>query len=242
MQAYAARTGERSLPHPARPINQHAPRARLRLERFGNLFQFFRAPEERLQARQIVRNVRLEHGRIGGNGLCVIVLRVAFVEGEAFENQRSGLLRRFVVEFDKGRRIKESVYGRILKPSEHDPTAFAFGQLGKDRHPFPACPLLLIVVRADDGHDQISLLAIKLRQINAEIVAGELSFVEFVVEDFLCAELFCEQGGDLGDKVALFTGKREGNAKAFRVHIENPKNANLLMLLSRSDEAAALRR
>ena len=77
---------------------------------------------------------------------------------------------------------------------------------------------LFIVVRTDDNDDQVGCIVIELRQIDAEIGAGELGFVVLVVEDRRLAEALRENVGDLGDEVPLFPGKGEGDAEAFGTH------------------------
>ena len=50
-----------------------------------------------------VTRARVLAERAGG----VVVLGLAFVEREAFEDERGGLLRRFVVEFDEAGEVDE---------------------------------------------------------------------------------------------------------------------------------------
>ena len=93
---------------------------RLGVEGFGDLLQFLLAPEEGLEAGEVVGGGSLEDWWAGGRRLGVVVLGLAFVEGEAFEDERGGLLRRLVVEFDEAGIFEEPVDVCMIEPAEHD--------------------------------------------------------------------------------------------------------------------------
>ena len=149
----------------------------------------------------------------------VVILGFAFVQGEAFEDERGGLLRRQVIEVGITREATKTFALDTLEPGKHDLADVACLEKAEDGIPLQAAPFLLIVVRAEDRDDEIGLFFVKVRQIEGEVAAGELGFVIFVVEDCRFAEAFRENGRDLRDIVPLFSGKGEGDAEAFGTHL-----------------------
>lgn len=158
---------------------------------------------------------------MGGGGLwglavfAVVVPGFAFVNSEAFEDELGNLFWRFVVEFDKSGGVKESSALCKLEPGEHNLAPFLLAKLRINGHPLPASPELFIIVRAYDCDDKVGFVAVELWQIDTEVVAGELSLVIFVVEDFFLAELLRENGGDLGDEVSFSPAKEKAIRKRF---------------------------
>ena len=89
--------GERGLPHPARSINERAPCARLGIECVGDFLQLVFAPEERLKRGEIVRDGSARGGIGGYDGLGVVILAMALVERETFEDRDCCRFRCFVL-------------------------------------------------------------------------------------------------------------------------------------------------
>ena len=148
-----------------------------------------------------------------------MILEFVFVQGEAFEDEAGGLLRRFVVEFDEAGSGVEAGDHRVTEPAEHHLVIVALAQQIVDRGPFQAGPLLHIVVRTDHHDDEVGLFVIKLRQIDAEVAPREFGFVILVVEDFAFAELSRQNSRDLRDIVPLFPRKGEGDAEPFGAYL-----------------------
>ncbi|MGH8471274.1 MAG: hypothetical protein ACREVJ_02195 [Gammaproteobacteria bacterium] len=57
-----------------------------------------------------------------------MIFGFAFVPGEAFEDERGGLLRRFVVEFDEPGGGIEALHYRMIETAEHHLVILALAQ------------------------------------------------------------------------------------------------------------------
>ena len=87
-----------------------------------------------------------------------MVLGFAFVQGEAFEDERGGLLRRLVVEVGITRQATKTFALDTPEPGKHHLADVACLEKAEDSIPLQAAPFLLIVIRAEDRDDEIGLL------------------------------------------------------------------------------------
>jgi len=125
--------GEGGLAHAARPVNERAPGAGVGIKGVGDLPQLVLAAKEGLEGGEVVGDVGLEDGGAGGDGLGVVILRVTFVEGEAFEYEGGELLGRLVVEFDEAGGGREAVGRCVLeaaRPRTSSSNAHRIGDIG----------------------------------------------------------------------------------------------------------------
>jgi hypothetical protein len=148
-----------------------------------------------------------------------MTLGSAFVQGEAFEDERGGLLRRQVLEVGITREATKTFALDPPEPGKHHLADIACLEKAEDSIPLQAAPFLLIVIRTEDRDHEIGLFFVKVWQIEGEVAAGELGFVIFVVQDRRFAEALREEGCDLRDIVPLFPRKGEGDAEAFGTHL-----------------------
>ena len=199
---------------PPGAIDERAPGAVIRAEGSANRLQFLLAPEEGLEAGEVVGS-----GGLAGHSLrsWVVVCGFAFVEREAFEDDCGGLFGRLVVEVDIAGGVVEAGDGRAIKTAEHDHVVLAVLEQRVDSRPFQAAPFLGFVVPAYHDDDELGLFVVELREVDAEVAPTKLGLVKFVVEDRLFGELGGENGGDLGDEVSFFSREGESDAEAFHI-------------------------
>jgi hypothetical protein len=94
-----------------------------------------------------------------------MIFGVAFVYSEAFENERSRLLRRFAVEFDEARIGVEPFNRRTVESAKHHCILAPFLEKIEDGVPFQAGPFFLRIVAAYHHDDEVGTFMIELRQI-----------------------------------------------------------------------------
>lgn len=75
-----------------------------------------------------------------------------------------------------------------------------------------------MIVGAEHCDNEICFIAIKLRQIESEIIPGKLGLMKFVVENRGLGKAGSEQVGDAFHEGAFFPCEGERDAKAFRAH------------------------
>jgi hypothetical protein len=96
------------------------PGAIARVEGVGDLFEFVRTAEKARNAREIVGGGGDTGNVVAKGDGKVVLLRFAFVEGEALEDERGGSLRRFVVELDETGSGVEALDRREAESAKHD--------------------------------------------------------------------------------------------------------------------------
>ena len=93
----------------------------------------------------------------------MVVLRVAFVKGEAFEDEGDEFVGGFVVEFDEAGAAKQPINLSMIETAKLYFVALALLQQIVNRKPLQACPFFHVVVGADHDDDEIGLAIVEIR-------------------------------------------------------------------------------
>src|ERR1039457_6555724 len=105
--------------------------------------------------------------------------------------------------------------GRLHKAEKHQTAVLFALEEVESGAPLQATPLLLVFIAQKDN-DKVRLVVIEIRQIDAEVRAGELRRVPLVVEDLLAAQLGRQRLRDPFDPGAMLSGARQRDPKTFR--------------------------